>query len=55
MALPLPSSPALDLISNDSLQDWEVIGGGGFGQIHKARHIKWRFDVAIKLLHYDDG
>ncbi|XP_045565774.1 serine/threonine-protein kinase 10 isoform X2 [Salmo salar] len=55
MALPLPSSPALDLIGNDSLQDWEVIGGGGFGQIHKARHIKWRFDVAIKLLHYDDG
>uniref|UniRef100_A0A4W5JJ09 Protein kinase domain-containing protein n=1 Tax=Hucho hucho TaxID=62062 RepID=A0A4W5JJ09_9TELE len=55
MALPLPSSPALDLIGNDSLQDWEVIGGGGFGQIHKARHLKWRFDVAIKLLHYDDG
>ncbi|XP_071003862.1 receptor-interacting serine/threonine-protein kinase 3-like [Oncorhynchus clarkii lewisi] len=55
MALPLPSSPPLDLIGNDSLQDWEVIGGGGFGQIHKARHIKWRFDVAIKLLHYDDG
>uniref|UniRef100_A0A8C7HTA7 Protein kinase domain-containing protein n=1 Tax=Oncorhynchus kisutch TaxID=8019 RepID=A0A8C7HTA7_ONCKI len=50
-----PAAPALDLIGNDSLQDWEVIGGGGFGQIHKARHIKWRFDVAIKLLHYDDG
>ncbi|XP_037538671.1 receptor-interacting serine/threonine-protein kinase 3 [Nematolebias whitei] len=38
-----------------SLNDWEVIGSGGFGQIYKARHCQWCCDVAIKLLHYDDG
>uniref|UniRef100_A0A671VVM6 Receptor-interacting serine/threonine-protein kinase 3-like n=1 Tax=Sparus aurata TaxID=8175 RepID=A0A671VVM6_SPAAU len=43
------------LIEDSSLKDWEVIGSGGFGQIYKARHQKWCCDVAIKLLHHDDG
>ena len=38
-----------------SLDRWEVIGSGGFGQIFKARHVQWGWDVAIKILHYDDG
>ncbi|CAB1345530.1 unnamed protein product [Coregonus sp. 'balchen'] len=51
----LSSCPAPLLIGDDSLQNWCVIGSGGFGQIHKARHVDWGLDVAIKLLHYDDG
>ncbi|XP_036968134.1 receptor-interacting serine/threonine-protein kinase 3 isoform X2 [Acanthopagrus latus] len=43
------------LIEDSSLTDWKVIGSGGFGQIYKARHQKWCCDVAIKLLHHDDG
>ncbi|KAM6949515.1 receptor-interacting serine/threonine-protein kinase 3 [Aplochiton taeniatus] len=42
-------------IGDDILDNWQVIGSGGFGQIHKARHKNWGTDVAIKLLHYDDG
>ncbi|XP_017292977.1 receptor-interacting serine/threonine-protein kinase 3 [Kryptolebias marmoratus] len=42
-------------IGESVLEDWEVIGSGGFGQIYKARHCQWCCDVAIKLLHYDDG
>uniref|UniRef100_A0A7N6ASI7 Protein kinase domain-containing protein n=1 Tax=Anabas testudineus TaxID=64144 RepID=A0A7N6ASI7_ANATE len=51
----LPSCIAPLLIKDSSLRDWEVIGSGGFGQIYKARHHQWCCDVAIKLLHYDDG
>ncbi|KAJ8007650.1 hypothetical protein DPEC_G00096370 [Dallia pectoralis] len=51
----LSSCPAPVLIGNDSLQTWRVIGAGGFGQIHKARHIEWGLDVAVKLLHANDG
>ncbi|XP_035530860.1 receptor-interacting serine/threonine-protein kinase 3 isoform X1 [Morone saxatilis] len=43
------------LIEDSSLTNWKVIGSGGFGQIYKARHLDWCYDVAIKLLHYDDG
>ncbi|XP_026154501.1 receptor-interacting serine/threonine-protein kinase 3 isoform X2 [Mastacembelus armatus] len=43
------------LIGDSCLDDWQVIGSGGFGQIYKARHQQWCCDVAIKLLHYDDG
>uniref|UniRef100_A0A8C9ZWQ7 Protein kinase domain-containing protein n=1 Tax=Sander lucioperca TaxID=283035 RepID=A0A8C9ZWQ7_SANLU len=42
-------------IEDSSLQDWKVIGSGGFGQIYKARHRQWACDVAIKLLRHDDG
>ncbi|XP_034735690.1 NACHT, LRR and PYD domains-containing protein 3-like [Etheostoma cragini] len=42
-------------VEDSSLERWEVIGSGGFGQIYKARHCRWACDVAIKLLHHDDG
>ncbi|KAM9502829.1 receptor-interacting serine/threonine-protein kinase 3-like isoform 2-T2 [Salvelinus alpinus] len=48
------SSPAA-VIGNNSLENWKVIGAGGFGQVHKARHVDWGYDVAIKLLKCDDG
>ncbi|KAM7366482.1 hypothetical protein PAMP_015920 [Pampus punctatissimus] len=51
----LSSYVAPVLIDNSSLEGWEVIGSGGFGQIYKARHQLWCCDVAVKLLHYDDG
>ncbi|XP_058480475.1 receptor-interacting serine/threonine-protein kinase 3 isoform X1 [Solea solea] len=44
-----------ELIKDSSLRDWKVIGSGGFGQIYKARHHHWCYDVAIKLLHYNNG
>ncbi|XP_031141358.1 receptor-interacting serine/threonine-protein kinase 4-like isoform X2 [Sander lucioperca] len=42
-------------VEDSSLERWEVIGSGGFGQIYKARHCRWACDVAIKLLRHDDG
>ncbi|XP_013877267.1 receptor-interacting serine/threonine-protein kinase 3 [Austrofundulus limnaeus] len=42
-------------IGDSDLENWEVIGSGGFGQIYKARHCQWCCDVAIKLLHFDNG
>ncbi|XP_072232756.1 receptor-interacting serine/threonine-protein kinase 4 [Leuresthes tenuis] len=51
----LRSSPAEVEIGDTALEGWNVIGSGGFGQIYKARHRLWCCDVAIKLLHYDDG
>eukprot|EP00064_Thunnus_orientalis_P006066 superscaffoldBa00000616_g6080 len=53
MALSSCVAPAL--IADSTLEGWEVIGSGGFGQIYKARHSQWCCDVAVKLLHYDDG
>ncbi|CAL8326347.1 unnamed protein product [Lota lota] len=47
--------PAPVLFGESSLDKWEVIGSGGFGQIFKARHVQWVWDVAIKVLHYDNG
>ncbi|XP_051981676.1 receptor-interacting serine/threonine-protein kinase 3-like isoform X2 [Xyrauchen texanus] len=44
-----------DLIRDDSLDGWTVIGCGGFGQIYRAKHKGWGFDVAIKLLLNNDG
>ncbi|XP_061565748.1 receptor-interacting serine/threonine-protein kinase 3 [Cololabis saira] len=51
----LSSCPVPVEIENSALEGWKVIGSGGFGQIYKARHRKWCCDVAIKLLHHDDG
>ncbi|XP_075884103.1 receptor-interacting serine/threonine-protein kinase 3-like [Nelusetta ayraudi] len=46
---------ACEMISDAYLSDWVVIGSGGFGQVYKARHSMWYCDVAIKVLHHDDG
>ncbi|KAL2079095.1 hypothetical protein ACEWY4_024839 [Coilia grayii] len=43
------------VIEDDSLSSWEVIGSGGFGQIHRVKHVRWGMDVAIKVLHHSDG
>ncbi|XP_039633125.1 receptor-interacting serine/threonine-protein kinase 3-like, partial [Perca fluviatilis] len=42
-------------VEDSSLEDWEEIGSGGFGQIYKARHHQWGIDVAIKVLLKDEG
>uniref|UniRef100_A0A3B1JHC2 Receptor-interacting serine-threonine kinase 3 n=1 Tax=Astyanax mexicanus TaxID=7994 RepID=A0A3B1JHC2_ASTMX len=47
------SLPAV--IHNDSLDFWQLIGCGGFGKIFRAKHLKLRLDVAVKLLRCDDG
>uniref|UniRef100_A0A4W6DIW3 Protein kinase domain-containing protein n=1 Tax=Lates calcarifer TaxID=8187 RepID=A0A4W6DIW3_LATCA len=38
-------------VGSESLEDWRVVGSGGFGHVYKARHKDWGFDVAVKLLH----
>ncbi|XP_062371941.1 receptor-interacting serine/threonine-protein kinase 3 isoform X2 [Sardina pilchardus] len=43
------------LIKDDSLASWEVIDSGGFGQIHRAKHVRWGMDVAVKVLHHSEG
>ncbi|KAF1394464.1 hypothetical protein PFLUV_G00000570 [Perca fluviatilis] len=42
-------------VEDSSLGDWEEIGSGGFGEIYKARHHQWGYDVAIKLLLQGEG
>ncbi|XP_060922585.1 receptor-interacting serine/threonine-protein kinase 3-like [Limanda limanda] len=50
MALPTPV-----LIEDSSITSWEWIGSGGFGEIYKAKHPHWDYEVAIKLLRNDGG
>ncbi|KAJ3584989.1 hypothetical protein NHX12_013712 [Muraenolepis orangiensis] len=50
-----PDSCSMVPICESCLDKWEVIGSGGFGQIFKARHVHWAWDVAIKILHHDNG
>ncbi|XP_060772987.1 receptor-interacting serine/threonine-protein kinase 3 isoform X3 [Neoarius graeffei] len=50
-----PSCSVPTLVDDDCLESWQLIGSGGFGQIHKAKHKKWRMEVAIKFLHCNDG
>ncbi|XP_060922586.1 receptor-interacting serine/threonine-protein kinase 3-like [Limanda limanda] len=50
MALPTPV-----MIEDSDLTDWVSIASGGFGEIYKAKHPLWDYDVAIKLLHNDGG
>ncbi|XP_078139454.1 receptor-interacting serine/threonine-protein kinase 3-like [Centroberyx gerrardi] len=50
----LPSHKAVP-IGDDSLQDWEVVGAGGFGKVYRARHKDWGFNVAIKVPHHGNG
>lgn len=36
---------------------WEKIGSGGFGQVYKVRHVRWKTWLAIKCppcLHVDE-
>lgn len=44
-----------ELVGNESLEEWQHIGSGGFGHVYKARHRDWGFDVAIKLFRHADG
>ncbi|XP_034735749.1 receptor-interacting serine/threonine-protein kinase 3-like isoform X2 [Etheostoma cragini] len=48
MALP---SQKTELVRDTSLDDWELVGSGGFGCVYKARHKDWGIYVAIKILH----
>lgn len=41
---------SLEPIYSEILENQELIGSGGFGDVYKARHKKWGFDVAIKIL-----
>lgn len=40
-----------ELVGDESLEQWEPVGSGGFGEVFKARHKDWGFDVAIKIPH----
>ncbi|XP_026168030.1 receptor-interacting serine/threonine-protein kinase 3-like isoform X2 [Mastacembelus armatus] len=42
-------------IGSESLENWKSVGSGGFGQVYKAMHKGWGFDVAIKILRDDVG
>ncbi|KAM9717735.1 receptor-interacting serine/threonine-protein kinase 4 [Menidia menidia] len=42
-------------IGDSALEDWNEIDSGGFGIVYKARHRHWWCDVAIKLLHCNNG
>ncbi|CAI5664407.1 unnamed protein product [Oreochromis niloticus] len=47
--------PDMESVGNESLENWQLIDSGGFGQVFKTRHKKWRCDVAIKLLQHAAG
>ncbi|KAJ6651880.1 hypothetical protein lerEdw1_015960, partial [Lerista edwardsae] len=40
-------------ITRDCLKDFQFIGQGAFGTIHRARHQDWGVDVAVKILNRD--
>ncbi|XP_075875255.1 ankyrin repeat and protein kinase domain-containing protein 1-like isoform X2 [Nelusetta ayraudi] len=43
----------VNMVGDDSLDQWICIGSGGFGAVFKAHHKHWGFDVAIKILRED--
>ncbi|XP_034532636.1 receptor-interacting serine/threonine-protein kinase 3 [Notolabrus celidotus] len=51
----LSSCPPQRFIKNTNLADWKMIDSGGFGNVFKARHRQLCSNVAIKILHVDDG
>ncbi|XP_030282043.1 receptor-interacting serine/threonine-protein kinase 3-like [Sparus aurata] len=50
MEMALPSRKTR-LVCDESLENWEPVGSGGFGDVYTARHKDWGFDVAIKIPH----
>lgn len=40
-----------EMVGDESLDGWQSLEAGGFGHVYKARHKRWGFDVAIKILH----
>lgn len=47
--------PKFESVEYENLENWQLIDSGGFGQVFKARHKKWRCDVAIKLPRHAAG
>uniref|UniRef100_A0A671Y9E5 Receptor-interacting serine/threonine-protein kinase 3-like n=1 Tax=Sparus aurata TaxID=8175 RepID=A0A671Y9E5_SPAAU len=54
MEMALPSRKTR-LVGDESLENWEPVGSGGFGDVYTARHKDWGFDVAIKIPRTDVG
>lgn len=38
-----------EVIHDTDLEDWNLVGFGGFGNVYKAWHKTWGLHVAIKL------
>ncbi|KAJ3598634.1 hypothetical protein NHX12_002139, partial [Muraenolepis orangiensis] len=47
----LSDSSTMVGLSDDVLQNWKLIGRGGFGAVYRATQKDWHFDVAVKMLH----
>lgn len=43
-------SSMAESVGNESLENWESLGSGGFGHVYKAKHKHLYLDVAIKIL-----
>ncbi|KAL4617686.1 receptor-interacting serine/threonine-protein kinase 4-like [Arapaima gigas] len=43
------------VITGSTLDAWKLIGSGGFGKVYKVKHVEWRMNVAVKLLHLQDS
>uniref|UniRef100_A0A8C7WPR7 non-specific serine/threonine protein kinase n=1 Tax=Oryzias sinensis TaxID=183150 RepID=A0A8C7WPR7_9TELE len=62
MEMDVPESPQgnmglLRTFDFTEFSSWEKIGSGGFGQVYKVRHVKWKTWLAIKCppcLHVDE-
>ncbi|XP_056140784.1 receptor-interacting serine/threonine-protein kinase 4 [Lampris incognitus] len=54
---PHGSMGSLRTFDSAEFGSWEKIGSGGFGQVYKVRHVRWKTWLAIKCppcLHLDD-
>uniref|UniRef100_A0A2K5NQE3 Receptor-interacting serine/threonine-protein kinase 3 n=1 Tax=Cercocebus atys TaxID=9531 RepID=A0A2K5NQE3_CERAT len=45
-----PSGASASLVSIEELENQEFVGRGGFGTVFRARHRKWGYDVAVKIV-----